>query len=138
MEIHAIALLGCARPNRIAVTPSGTGLVVAHSGQNIVVNSPSLCERLLDPSCFLCGKLRDLSLEGHETVRLKKALEISWNGRGRIVCELLIVQGSAVLASRHVKTHADLRQSICLRGWHLKVQEFVAVFCLTMPYVGQR
>src|SRR5713226_631520 len=75
VEIGAVAALGRAGPYRIAVTPTGAGLVVAHSGDDEVVDCPRSREWVLDSACLLRGEFRDGSVKRHATVRLKETPE---------------------------------------------------------------
>src|SRR6267143_4012219 len=70
VEISAVATLGRAGPYRIAVAPTGAGLVVAHRGDHVIVDGPRFLQRVLDSACLLRGEFRDDPLERHAAVRL--------------------------------------------------------------------
>ena len=71
MEIGAISLLGIASVKHVTVTPSCAGLVIAHGGENVVVDRSRLIQRsgyaLGDFDCQVGGKPGD----GHKFVGLR-------------------------------------------------------------------
>src|SRR5467141_2410224 len=75
VEISAVATLGRAGPYRIAVPPTGAGLVVAHRGDDVVVDCSRFRERVLDPTRLLRRELRDDSVERHAAVRFEEPLK---------------------------------------------------------------
>src|SRR5260370_13133811 len=88
MEIRAISALGGARPDRIAVSPAGSGFVVAHGGDHVVVDCARFRKWILKSACLLRGKFSDNSLKGHTAIRLQEPLQIT---RARVhVCAVLI------------------------------------------------
>src|SRR5260370_16870488 len=53
VEVRAVATLGRAGPDRITVAPAGAGLVVAHRGDDVLVDcSPFLHRTLNSPLLF--------------------------------------------------------------------------------------
>src|SRR5260370_42230656 len=63
VEISALATLGGAGPDRIAVATTGAGLVVAHRGDDVVVDCSGFLQRGLNPTRLLRSEFRDDSLE---------------------------------------------------------------------------
>src|SRR6267143_6914919 len=69
VEISAVATLGGAGPYRIAVAPAGAGFVVAHSGNDVVVDCSRFLQWILDSPCLLRSELRDDPLERDAAVQ---------------------------------------------------------------------
>src|SRR5260370_30883441 len=77
MEICAVAALSRTRPDRIAVAPPGSGFVIAHRRDHVVVDGPRFRHRVLYSFCLLRGKFPDDSPKRHALVWLQKALPLS-------------------------------------------------------------
>src|SRR6266852_7001685 len=75
MEISAVATLGRTGPYRIAVAPTRAGLVVAHGGDDVIVDCARFLQRVWDPTRLLCRELRDDAVERHAAVRFEKTLK---------------------------------------------------------------
>src|SRR6266852_4202457 len=71
VEIGAVATLGRASPYRIAVTPTSAGLIVAHGGDDIVIDCAPFRKWLLDSTGLLRREFRDNPLKRHAAVRLE-------------------------------------------------------------------
>src|ERR1039458_600545 len=73
MEVGAIAVLGIAGPQGISASPTGSGLVVAHGREQVVVdrfgfdNGPNLVAR------HLLGQGLDLAIDRNKLVRLDQS-----------------------------------------------------------------
>src|SRR5271169_3555410 len=53
VEIRAVATLGSAGPYGITVAPTGAGLVVAHSGDDVIVDCSCFLQGISDPTRLL-------------------------------------------------------------------------------------
>ena len=78
MEVSAVAFLRVAGIEHVAATPARSGLVVAHGGEDVVVNGAGFVERLR----FVLGDFgRQISRQAgdrNEYVRLKILLLFGW------------------------------------------------------------
>src|SRR6266849_1617735 len=100
MEIRAVATLGRAGPYCIAVAPTGAGLVVAHGGDDVVVDCSRFPQRLSDPTRLLRSELCDNSLKRHATVRLKETLK-TWRVYSRLRADWVGVEVDSVFLARY-------------------------------------
>src|SRR3989442_12488845 len=62
VKISAVATLGRAGPYGIAVAPTGACFVVAHGGDDVVVDCSRFLQGVLDSTRFLLSELSDDSL----------------------------------------------------------------------------
>src|SRR5260370_12293558 len=105
VEIRAVATPARASPYCIAVAPTGAGLVVAHGGDDVVVDCSRFPQRLSDPKRLLRTELRDNSLKRHATVRLKETLE-TWRVYSGLRADWVGVEVDPVFLARYLKAHA--------------------------------
>src|SRR5260370_40521999 len=99
VEISAVAALGRARPYRIAVAPTGTRLVVAHGGDDEVVDCPRFREWVLESACLLRGQVRDGSVKRDAAVRLKETPESLRVNAGRLLSALVGFEKDAMFVA---------------------------------------
>src|SRR5256884_7510211 len=106
VEISAVATLGRAGPYRISVAPAGAGLVVAHRGDNEVVDCSRFLQRVSDSTRLLRSELRDDSLEGHAAIRLKETLETWRVYFTRLRTDCVGLEPDAMFMAGYFKAHA--------------------------------
>ena len=82
MEIGAVAPLGATGPDGVAAAPAFPGLVVAHGGENVVVEVAGFFESGGIARGVFAGQFGDGTVEGNELVGLKVTLEIWFVRRG--------------------------------------------------------
>src|SRR6202034_4266844 len=71
MEVGAIAMLGGAGVDRVAMAPTCAVVVIVHGGDHVVVNLAGLRDRLGGTLRLLLGKLADLAVNGDKMIGLK-------------------------------------------------------------------
>src|SRR5437899_9674540 len=74
MKVGAVAVLGGASPDGIAAAPAFAGFVVAHGGNDVIVNVAGFLERRSVAGGLLAGKFGDGAAKRNEFVRLEIAL----------------------------------------------------------------
>src|ERR1700720_4625941 len=74
MEVGAVAVLGSAGPDGVAAAPAFAGFVVAHGGDDVIVNVAGFLERRGVSGGLLAGKFGDGAVEGDEFVGFKITL----------------------------------------------------------------
>src|ERR1039458_1504395 len=70
MEVSAVALLGIAGIEHVAVSPARAGLVIFHGGEYVVVNGASLVERLCLAFGYFDGEVGRQAGDGDKRVGL--------------------------------------------------------------------
>src|SRR5260370_15582878 len=80
VEISAVAAFGRAGPYRIAVPPTGAGLVVTHRADHVVVDCSRFLQWVLDTTRLLRRDICDDPFERHAAVRMQETWE---DRRGR-------------------------------------------------------
>jgi hypothetical protein len=129
VEIGAIAALGSAGPDGVAAAPAFAGLVVAHGGDDVIVDVACLGECGGVTGGLLTRKIGDDACEGDELVGLKVALEVR---RGRIVHGHEFggrrIERYLMLEAGGDEMEGDVEAGVQLRGSGLKKNVRVAVF----------
>src|SRR5258708_32706783 len=105
VEMSAVAALGGASPYRIAVSPTGAGLIVAHGGDDVVVDCARFRDWVLDSTCLLRRKFRDGPLKRHAAVWLEEALKIC-RGRPRSWTDSVCIERYLVFVAGYPQAYA--------------------------------
>src|SRR5690349_6603537 len=110
MKVGAVAALGGAGPDGVAASPAFAGLVVAHGGDNVIVDVAGFLERIGDAGGLLAGKFGDGVVERHELVRLQIALHegIVSRSRGGSILRGGRMDVDGVLAAGGVEKECDV------------------------------
>src|SRR5437879_3082004 len=74
MKVGAVAVLGGASPDGIAAAPTFAGFVVAHGGDDVIVDVAGFLERRSVAGGLLAGKFGGGADDGDGVVRLEIAL----------------------------------------------------------------
>src|SRR5712664_2155310 len=141
MEIRAISALRRARPDGIAVSPSGSGFVVAHGGDHVVVDGARFRQWILNSACLLRGKFSNHSLERHKAIRPQEPLQITrarTDAHSNVRRARISGERNAMLLPPRLKSDAHLRRTANLFRWHLQIRVFIPVFRISMRAVRER
>src|SRR6266852_1611686 len=100
MEIGAVATLSSAGPDGVAAAPAFAGLVIAHGGEDVVVDVAGLLNGSGITGGVPFGEFGDRAGERNEFVRLEVPLQVRFGGhRGGDVLECSRVEGDPMLAA---------------------------------------
>src|SRR5882724_9892317 len=108
MKIGAVATLRGARPHGVTAAPAFSGFVIAHRGDNVVVDVTGFLDGRRITGGVLLGKFGDRAVEGHEVVRLQVAFQI-WFRRSRETRKRRFVQGDSMLATHRRESKLDIK-----------------------------
>src|SRR5271166_7109780 len=109
VKIGAVAVLGVAGPHRVAAAPTGSGLVIAKSREQIVVGSFSFGDAPRLAAGHLLGEGLDLAVGWDELVRLNEAGHRCRDGARLAIFALkLCIVAARVLAASDLILQCEL------------------------------
>src|ERR1700688_849296 len=125
MEVGAIAFLGVAGIEDIAMAPACSGLVVAHGGENVVVDGTGFIKRLSLALGDFSGQVGGKASDRDESIGLQVLVFFCWcKRRGNQAAAGLSERNS--LMAYHIVFHIEVQFG--LGGIGLGVVELVPIF----------
>ena len=136
MEVGAVTALGGASPDGVAAAPAFAGFIVAHGGDDVLVNVASFLDLSGVARSVLLGEAGDGATEGHEFVGLKVTVERGIGGRDRRVVYSGASESNFVFVASGGETKSDVEAGSGLLRRGLKFGESVLVLGVAALRVG--
>src|SRR5258708_19023127 len=123
-------MLGSARPDGVAAAPAFAGFVVAHGGDDVIINVAGFLERRGIAGGLLAGEFGDGAVEGNKLVGFEIALQegIVGGERGGGVLQCGGMDVHRVLAACGVEEESDVVTCSGLGGRRIEDGEGILVF----------